>query len=301
MRAILALITMVVILSGCNNDDSSDSDNYEDHPSNYIVDTVQYKTINGVDPNLLSLDIYYFGQTTPNTPIVIWVHGGGWITGDKSNQLSNKLKLFASLGYLFVSVNYRLSPSTKPPDPNRIMYPIHNYDVADAVKWVFDNITYYGGDNQKIVIMGHSAGAHLVSLTGTSNNFLPTRGIVLNVIKGIASVDTEGYDVASQAGAGEKFYINAFGTDPDKWEEASPIENLFIGTDYPRFFIAKRGTAARIAIADAFINKLLSVGVLVSQVNGSQYDHDGINNAIGAPNETAITDPLKTFLSQCFQ
>jgi hypothetical protein len=95
--------------------------------------------------------------------------------------------------------------------------------------------------------------------------------------------------------------VNAFGTDSDKWEEASPVENVFIGTSYPRFFIAKRGTASRIAIADAFINKLLSAGVIVSQINGSQYDHEGINNAIGAPNETAVTDPLKTFLSQCFE
>ncbi|MDI9313003.1 MAG: alpha/beta hydrolase [Limnohabitans sp.] len=266
----------------------------------YTKSTVAYKANNGVAPNLLSLDIYHFGQTTPNTPIVIWVHGGGWILGDKANSLTNKLNLFWGLNYIFVSVNYRLSPSVNPPEPNRIMYPIHNIDVADAVKWIYDSIKNYGGNNQKIVLLGHSAGAHLVSLSGTSALFLPTRGIPLNTIKGIASIDTEGYDINSQAGAGEEIYINAFGTNPSIWTEASPIQNLFSTTIYPKFFIAKRGTTSRIALADAFITKLQTVGVTVLQVNGSQYDHEGINAAIGAPGETAITEPLKTFLAQCF-
>jgi arylformamidase len=179
------------------------------------------------------------------------------------------------------------------------MYPTHNNDVADAVKWVYDNIGMYGGDRDKIVIMGHSAGAHLVALTGTSNLFLPTRNIPLNAIKGIASIDTEGYDVGSQASANEDIYVNAFGYNPLIWSEASPINNLLIGTSYPSFFVAKRGTTERIAMADAFISKLLSVGVFVIQVNGSKYDHNGINDAIGAQNETIITEPLKTFLARC--
>lgn len=64
---------------------------------------------------------------------------------------------------------------------------------------------------------------------------------------------------------------------------------------YPRFFVAKRGTPYRIALADDFISKLQSVGAVVSQVNGSQYDHEGINDAIGDPNDTVITPALKAF------
>jgi arylformamidase len=269
-------------------------------PTSYTQSTLEYKTINGVDPNLLSLDICHYGQTTPDKPIVIYVHGGGWRQGDKANALGNKKSLFSSLGYIFISINYRLSPMSSTLYPARIMYPTHNNDVADAVKWIYDNIHAYGGNREKMVLLGHSAGAHLVSLTGTSNLFLPTRSIPLNTIKGIATIDTEGYDVASQAGANEEIYVNAFGTDPVVWSQASPMNNLFSGTAYPRFFVAKRGSAVRIAQADAFIAKLQSVGVSVSEVNGSQYDHAGINDAIGAPNETAITEPLKTFLAQCF-
>lgn len=151
------------------------------------------------------------------------------------------------------------------------------------------------------MLLGHSAGAHLVSLTGTSSLFLPVRGIPLATIKGVASIDTEGYNVAEQVNSGNETYINAFGTNATDLLNASPIEQLFPDKSYPKFFIAKRGSATRIGLANNFINKLESVGVIVSQITANQYDHEGINEAIGAPNETVITEPLKVFLSQCFQ
>ncbi len=293
---LLLMTGVIFLLPSCSKDESTPT-----VPTTYTKTTVTYKTVSGTDPNLLSLDIYHFGQTTPDKPIVIYVHGGAWAIGDKANSITNKTNLFSSLSYLFVSVNYRLSPSTVSTDPNRIMFPIHNDDVADAVKWIFDNISTYGGNKNKMVLLGHSAGAHLVSLTGTSNQFLPARGVGLNTIKGIASIDTEGYNVVDQGNSGNDTYLNAFGNSSTNWSKASPIDQLFSGTSYPKFFIAKRGTATRIGLSDDFITKLLSVGVTVSQVTGSQYDHEGINDAIGAPNETAITEPLKTFLTQCFQ
>lgn len=289
-------------LIGCSKDDFEKHDYYPSSPSNYLVETVQYNSLSGIDPNLLSIDIYHFGDTIPQKSVVIWVHGGGWRRGDKSQGLNNKLHLCSEMGYIFVSVNYRLSPYPGSSDPNRIVYPIHNNDVADAVKWVYDSIANYGGIKDKIVLLGHSAGAHLVSLTGTSNLFLPARGIPLNAIKGVASIDTEGYDVYQRVEEADlDLYRNAFGTDPTVLFEASPINHLFSGTKYPRFFIAKRGTEKKTANSLAFIDKLQSIGASVTVVDGSQYDHNEINRAIGAPNEIAVTDPFKTFLIQCFQ
>jgi arylformamidase len=267
----------------------------------YTKSTIAYKSINGVDSNLLSIDIYHFGQPSASKPVVIYVHGGAWAIGDKANSITNKTNLFSSLSYIFISVNYRLSPSTVSTDPTRVMFPMHNNDVADAVKWIYDNIATYGGNKNKMVLMGHSAGAHLVSLTGTSNQFLPARGIPLNTIKGVASIDTEGYNVANQCDDNNEYYLNAFGNTSTNWSIASPVYNLFSGTLYPKFFIAKRGTPDRIAISDFFISQFENVGGNVSQVTGNQYDHEGINNAIGAVGETAITEPLKVFFAQCFQ
>ena len=285
-----------LLLFSCSTDETPSVSS-----STYKKVTLPYKQVSGVDANLLSLDIYHFETTGATKPVVIYVHGGAWAIGDKANSITNKTNLFSSLGYVFVSVNYRLSPSAASSDPNRIQFPTHNEDVADAVKWVYDNVASYGGDKQKMVLLGHSAGAHLVSLTGTSAQFLPAKGISLATLTGVASIDTEGYDVVAQGNAGNETYLNAFGSNSADWTKASPIAQLVSGTEYPRFFIAKRGSNTRIALSDDFITKLQSVGVTVSQVTGSQYDHEGINDAIGAPNETIITDPLKAFLAQCFQ
>jgi arylformamidase len=267
----------------------------------YTKNTIVYNTISGVDANLLSMDIYHFGQPSVSKPVIIYVHGGAWAIGDKANSITNKTNLFSSLGYIFISVNYRLSPNPSSTDPNRVMFPMHNNDVADAVKWIYDNIATYGGNKNKMALMGHSAGAHLVSLTGTSNQFLPARNIPLNTIKGVASIDTEGYNVLNQCNDNNEYYLNAFGNTNTNWTVASPVLNLNSGTLYPKFFVAKRGTASRIGISDNFISQFENVGGNVSQVTGNQYDHEGINNAIGAPGETAITEPLKTFFAQCFQ
>lgn len=268
--------------------------------NNYLKTTVQYKALAGIDPDLLSLDLYHYRLTNTRKPVVIYVHGGGWSIGDKTNSLDNKLSLFSSLNYIFVSINYRLSPFPfRPSNPNRVKYPDHNNDVADAAKWVFDHIAAYGGDPEKIALLGHSSGAHLVSLTGTSQQFLPARGLLLRKIKGVASIDTEGYDVPSQIG--DEMYQNAFGTNNSTLIQASPIYNLFSSVSYPRFFVAKRGADDRVSLADAFINKLKSVGVVVSEVNGNPYTHGGINDAIGNPADTIITPALKIFFQQCFQ
>lgn len=291
------ILTLSFVAVNC----SKSADTTIETPSQtYTKNTFVYNTISGVDPNLLSVDVYHFGTPSASSPVVIYVHGGAWAIGDKANSITNKTTLFASLGYVFVSINYRLSPSTVSSDPNRVMFPTHNNDVADAIKWIYNNIATFGGNKNKMALMGHSAGAHLVSLTATSNQFLPARGIPLHTIKGVASIDTEGYNVENQCLDGVQYYLNAFGNTNTNWAIASPSNHLFLGTVYPKFFIAKRGSTNRIAVSDSFIAQLQAVGVAVTQVTANQYDHEGINAAIGATGETAITSPLKTFLAACF-
>ncbi|MCU0383042.1 MAG: alpha/beta hydrolase [Cyclobacteriaceae bacterium] len=262
--------------------------------------TIAYKQISGVDPNLLSLDVYHFENTSIKKPVVVYVHGGAWALGDKANSIDNKRNLFESVNYVFVSVNYRLSPANEELAANRIKFPVHNNDVADAVKWIFDNIGTYGGDANKIVLLGHSAGAHLVSLTGLSQQFLPARGIALTQLKGVASIDTEGYDVEAQVNDNNITYINAFGTNVNDLVAASPVQQIDNTKNYPPFFVAKRGSVTRINIANNFIQALTNAGVQVTTITASQYDHEGINDAIGAPGETAVTEPLLQFFESCF-
>lgn len=268
----LFFFSLMLVFANCSNDGDADPAVSKTYQKN----TIQYKTIQGVDPNLLSLDVYHFGPSASLKPVVIYVHGGGFAIGDKANSMTNKQNLFSSLNYILVSVNYRLSPQTFSTDPNRVMYPMHHDDVADALQWVFENIAGYGGDKQKIALLGHSAGAQLVALSGTSQKFLPARGLVLSSLKGVACIDTEGYDVAARCNEGNEVYLNAFGQTNTYWTEASPIHNLNNTTSYPAFFIAKRGNNTRLAYSNAFITKLQSVGASVSEVTANQYDHEGI-------------------------
>jgi len=295
----LFLFTSLLLFS-CNKEDNEQITTAIDN----LTATIEYKQINEIDSNLLSLDIYYNSDIAIQKPVIVYVHGGGWSIGDKSSQIENKVNLFRSLNYLLISVNYRLSPFPFDiSNPNRIKYPNHNIDIADALLWINDNIEQYGGNKDKMALLGHSAGAHLVALTGTNKIFLENIGLGLSSIKGVAVIDTEGFDINEQVtnGDNQNMYINAFGTDTIINIDASPIYNVLNTLSYPKFFIAKRGSSQRIGYANDFINVLETNGVSVSQVNGSAYDHSGINNAIGKPNETLITNALKGFFEGCFE
>ncbi|PKV49692.1 carboxylesterase family protein [Aquimarina sp. MAR_2010_214] len=312
MRKMFVLLVYVSLLfCSCNKDDETTFD--ESSKFKYVFTdnllnkekTIEYKFINGVDPNLLSLDIYYTKETDKKKPIVIYVHGGGWCLGDKKNNIEKKVSLFQSQNWLFISLNYRLSPFPYQLfNTNRVKYPDHNNDVADAIEWIHDNIDQYGGNSEKIVLLGHSAGAHLVSLTGTNKSFLEKRGVSSSVIKGVASIDTEGYDILEQimnTKYKNRLYINSFGVNQPQYIDASPIHNLIDDASYPNFFIAKRGSVERKAIANQFIEALKNISISVFQVDGSVYSHSEINGAIGEKNEMVITPPLIEFIKDCVE
>jgi len=297
----ILLLMGLILFSSCQKKEES-SKNLS--PLNYSKETIIYKKISGVSPNLLSLDIYYDSASLNSKPVIIWVHGGAWCLGDKANQMEHKKDLFAKLGYILVSINYRLSPFPyEPNNPNRIKFPVHNMDIADAIKWVDEHISNYGGDSKQIALLGHSAGAHLVSLMGTNQNFLQQAGVPIEHIKGIAAIDTKMYDVYHEIQEQtnvDSMYLNAFGTDLQENIEASPIRQLH-ASSYPRFFIAKRGSNSRIEAANQFMDSLLTKNITLSSIEANMYTHAEINEAIGAPGENIITPALIRFFKACFE
>ncbi len=101
-----------------------------------------------------------------NAPVLIFVHGGGWVFGDKNMfGYHRSVGLFmASHGVVTVNVNYRLSPEVRHPE--------HVEDVARAYAWVRRNIANYGGDPDRIILCGHSAGGHIATLLATDERYL---------------------------------------------------------------------------------------------------------------------------------
>ncbi len=95
------------------------------------------------------LDVYA-PEDASNLPVVFWIHGGGWQTGDKTD-VQIKPRVLTQRGFVFVSTNYRLLP--------QVEMEVLIRDVAKSLGWVHRNIAAYGGDPQRIFVMGHSAGA----------------------------------------------------------------------------------------------------------------------------------------------
>jgi acetyl esterase/lipase len=108
------------------------------------------------------LDIYRPRGDRRGCPVLVQVHGGAWVIGDKDRQGLPLMIHMASLGWLCVAINYRLSP--------RATFPDHIVDVKRALAWVKANIAGYGGDPDFVVITGGSAGGHLCALAALTPN-----------------------------------------------------------------------------------------------------------------------------------
>src|SRR5580704_10634386 len=119
------------------------------------------------DDALQRLDVYA-PRGVDHAPVVIFVHGGEWTRHDKA-EVSYKPKFFNDHGVVFVSTNYRLSPA--------VAHPAHVSDVASAIRWVHDHAAEFGGDPHKLVVMGHSAGCHLVTLVALDPRYLAKAGL----------------------------------------------------------------------------------------------------------------------------
>ncbi len=131
------------------------------------------------------LDIYV-PEKANKLPVVFWIHGGGWQTGDKSD-VQIKPRVFTERGFVFVSTNYRLLP--------KVDMGVLIRDVAKSLGWVHKNISKHGGDPTRIFVMGHSAGAQLAALLCIDDRYLKAEGVPFEVLKGCVPVDGDTYDL----------------------------------------------------------------------------------------------------------
>jgi acetyl esterase/lipase len=140
------------------------------------------------------LDVY--APTQGKTlPIVVWIHGGGFSAGDKK-EVHHKPQALVEKGFVFVSINYRFVP--------KVTVKQIAGDAAKALRWVHDHAKDYGGDPQRLIVMGHSAGATLAALVCTDESYLKAEGLSFALIKGCVAVDGrfavgKGQDVVSPA------------------------------------------------------------------------------------------------------
>jgi len=255
---------------------------------------VRYSDAPTKTENSLSLDIYPIADAQ-SVPVMIFVHGGGWYRGDKDRVYAMP-QAYNELGFILISMNYRLIPEVSVVDQMQ--------DMARAVAWTKENIGKYGGDPARIFLMGHSAGAHLVSLLGTDESYLQGEGLALSDIKGIISLDTQTYDLATLVsnlpeGSGEA-YTDAFGTDPEFLEKMSPIKHVEAGKSIPPYLIAYTGDKeSRAYFSEEFYKALQDAGVTSTLLPAIEKTHEEIHRDFGMPNDrvtSIVFDWLKSLL-----
>ena len=223
--------------------------------------------------------------------MVLFVHGGSWQRGDKLAALFKPVA-FAKAGFVTVSTNYRFRPHVSLADMAG--------DVAKATAWVRDNIGRYGGDPDRIVLMGHSAGAHLVAVVGTNSRFLIENGVPASAIVGVVPLDTGPYDVElamekrqPQSRNGQMMEL-VFGLDQARWAEVSPVAH--IRRELPPFLVVSSDSRADAKTqAVSFVNKLSTVGVAAEWYEAKGLDHGGVNIDLGQ-GDTPLTRRVTAFL-----
>lgn len=151
-------------------------------------------------------------------PLLLFVHGGGWSIGDKRSGAGAKAAHFTRQGWAFASTNYRLVPHATVEQQAA--------DIAAAVAWARNNAAAHGLDPDRIVLMGHSAGAHLAALIGTDPRYLAAAGVPMGTVKGVILLDGAGYDIAAQMARPGNLvagmYDAAFGKDVARQKALSP-------------------------------------------------------------------------------
>jgi acetyl esterase/lipase len=111
------------------------------------------------------LDIYLPANTTSNLPLIVWIHGGAWMMNDKyadMGYMTNTVKAFIDSGYALASIDYRFSTSA--------VFPAQIQDCNQAIDYLYQHAANYHIDKNRIALIGFSAGGHLASLLGLSNN-----------------------------------------------------------------------------------------------------------------------------------
>lgn len=253
---------------------------------------IKYSNEFSKNESSLALDIYPTEGAA--NPVVIFVHGGGWIRGDKS-LVDLKPAAFNRHGYVFVSINYRLIPEVG------IRQQLE--DVAHSISWIHQNISRFGGDPNRLFLLGHSAGAHLVSLIGTDESYLESVNVPQEAIKGIASLDTQTYDLEKlltniNEEEGGEIYWNTFGHDPEFWKLMSPAWHISSDKYIPAYFIAYTGDKkSRIIMSRLFSERLAEAGIPVILFPAIDKSHEQLNQDIGIPDDS-VTKALFTWLDE---
>ena len=216
------------------------------------------------------LDVY-IPAGARNAPILVMMHGGAWVIGSKNSRsvVEAKTAHWLPKGYIFVSVETRLLPAATPLQQAG--------DLASAIAYVQNHAAEWGGNAGSVVLMGHSAGAHLAALLA-ADPALSAKG--MRPLKGTIALDSAAYDVETiMKGRHARLYDRAFGTDPAVWRANSPTLRVH-GKPAPALLVCSSKRAESCDQANGFAAALKRAGGRAT-VLPEDLTHMDINDTLG--------------------
>lgn len=235
-----------------------------------------------------TFDVYAPAHAS-DAPVILMVHGGGWRRGNKDARgvVQAKVAHWVPRGLIVVSVDYPLVPQVTPLEQARLVGKALATAQRDAPGW--------GGDPRAFVLMGHSAGAHLVALVSAEPGLATAQGALPWL--GTVALDSAAYDIVALMDQRHfRLYDTAFGSDPALWHAASPIAQLQ-GRIAPFLAVCSSRRAQSCAEARAFAGKARALGAR-AQVLPEDLRHGEINAQLGQPSPyTARVDAFLASLS----
>jgi arylformamidase len=241
---------------------------------------------------LQKMDVYLPQQSghipVTQAPIIVMVHGGAWRIGDKSHSkvVTNKIARWVPKGIILVSLNYRMLPGTAPLAQAE--------DVALALSVIQQKAPGWKGDSGQLILMGHSAGAHLVSLLSSQPSIATAFGA--KPWLATISLDSAALDVPTiMQRRHPRFYDQAFGKDSNYWRATSPLQQL---TQQSRPLLAVCSTQRRdnpCEQAYSYQRRAQELGVRVDLLE-QNLNHGEINDQLGL--ETPYTRRVEKFMSE---
>ncbi len=295
------LLAALVLLPACSGPNTNSAGSTGSGSCDTSDRTVAYRELPGVPVELTSLDLYPVAGRC-DAPVIVWVHGGGYSRGDKSNAMADKVRWARSNGWMLVSVNYRLSDAAAE-QPAR--YPDHYQDVAEAIAWITESVADHGGDPQRIALLGHSAGADIVANVAVDPQYLRSAGLEPEVLDCVGPLDTEGFDKVTSNGSGDgdekDMWLSALGN-LENYEELTSASLLIeAGTakTLPPMIGVVRGTPLRQGIEQRFLDVVAATGTEAIAIDARSLTHAAVNRTIGQPGDQVMTPPLTSFLTSC--
>lgn len=229
-------------------------------------------------------DVYAPDQAR-HAPVILLVHGGGWRWGDKEARrvLENKLAHWLPRGFAIVTVNYRLLPKARPLEQAQ--------DVARALAVAQEMAASWGGDRQKFILMGHSAGAHLVALLAARPALAAAEGA--RPWLGSVLLDSAALNLpVLMANRHLPLFDRAFGSDPTYWQATSPYHQLS-QRSAPILAVCSTQRTEACPQAREFVARAESFGTRAALL-GQDLGHGEINELLGT--ESQYTSAVDAFL-----